>query len=242
MRKPLIGVTALIDYGRESLWMLPEYFEGVGEAGGIPVMLPVTGGREEIAQLLEAVDGVLIAGGQDVDPGVYHEAPLSVCGEVSPERDAMEGPLLDAALLAGVPVLGICRGIQFLNAHLGGTLWQDLPAQRPSEVCHRQKPPYDAPAHEVRILPDTPLWEIFRTESMPVNSLHHQAIRELAPALRPMAVSEDGLVEAAYLPDRPYVWAVQWHPEYSHKVDVNARRIFTAFVRSCENRMNNRQK
>lgn len=233
MGKPIIGITALIDYQKESLWMLPGYMEGVREAGGIPVMLPAWGSLEDAARLMGAVDGVLIAGGQDVSPALYGQERLSVCGETSPERDAMDALLLDECVRLDKPVLGICRGIQFLNVHLGGTLWQDLPSQRPSDVCHRQSPPYGRPVHTVRVLPGTPLWEVFRTETVPVNSCHHQAVRDLSPDLQAMAVSEDGLVEAAWLPRRRFVWAVQWHPEFSRKADENSEKIFRAFVRAC---------
>ena len=233
MKKPLIGVTALVDYGRESLWMLPGYFEGISEAGGVAVMLPVVSDMDEARRLMDTVDGLLIAGGQDVGPEMYGDTKLSVCGETSPERDVSDVMLLDEALRLNKPVLGICRGIQLINAHLGGTLYQDLPSQHPSDVCHRQAPPYDRPSHEVIIARGTPLWEIFRVESLPVNSCHHQAIRTLAPGLQAMGVSEDGLVEAVYLPERSFLFAVQWHPEFSHKADENSRKIFRAFVKSC---------
>ncbi len=233
MKKPLIGVTALVDYGRESLWMLPGYFEGISEAGGMPVMLPVISDGRDAERLMEALDGLLIAGGQDVGPEMYGDTKLFVCGETSPERDVSDTILLDEAIRLDKPVLGICRGIQLINAHLGGTLYQDLPAQHPSDTRHHQAPPYDRPSHEVNIARNTPLWELFRTETLPVNSCHHQAIRDLAPSLQPMAVSEDGLVEAVCLPQRSFLWAVQWHPEFSHKTDENSKKIFRAFVKSC---------
>ena len=123
MSKPVIGITPLVDYGRESLWMLPGYMDGVAEAGGLAVMLPLTESPEDIGRLLTRLDGLIIAGGQDVSPEVYGAERMPVCGETSPQRDRMEAPLLDAAIQNGMPVLGICRGIQFINAHLGGTLW-----------------------------------------------------------------------------------------------------------------------
>lgn len=223
-----------MDYQRDSFRMLPGYMEGVTRAGGVSVMLPLTNSPGNLTRLLDIVDGVLMAGGQDVEPEVYGETRLSVCGEVSPERDAMEAALLDEAIRRGKPILGICRGIQFLNVHLGGTLWQDLPTQRPLDTCRCQKPPYDRSVHEVRVLPGTPLWELTRTETMPVNSCHHQAVKELAAALVPMAMSEDGLVEAAYLPNRPFVWTVQRHPEFSHKRGDNSMRLFRALVDACK--------
>ena len=146
------------------------------------------------------------------------------------KRDEMEGIIFKMALEDDVPVLGICRGIQFINAVLGGTLYQDLPLQHPSAVDHHQKAPYDVPAHEVEIVKSSPLYKCLSVTLLPVNSCHHQAIRELAPKLEVMACSPDGLVEAVHMPGRRFVWAVQWHPEFSYKTDENSRKILRAFV------------
>ena len=231
--KPMIGLIPLVDDARESLWMLPGYMDGVRDAGGLPIMLPLTADGGELDQLAGQLDGVLFTGGHDVGPSVYGEAALEVCGATSPERDAMEAGLLRRVIALGLPALGICRGIQFINAYLGGTLWQDLPSQRPSEVAHRQRPPYDAPAHAVDIVPGTPLAALLNRGALPVNSYHHQGIRELAAPLRPMALAPDGLVEAVWHPGRRFLWAVQWHPEFCFRSDPAARAIFRAFVDAC---------
>ena len=131
------------------------------------------------------------------------------------------------------PLLGICRGIQFLNVHLGGTLYQDLPAEHPSAANHHQTPPYDAPVHSVTLTAGSPLCALLGKDTLAVNSLHHQAIKTLAPGLAAMAVSEDGLTEAVCLPDKRFVWAVQWHPEFSFRVNEDSRKIFKAFVGAC---------
>lgn len=212
MKQPLIGIVPLVDEARESYWMLPGYMQGVEQAGGVPVVLPLTDDAAALRQLADTCDGFLLTGGQDVSPALYGAAPTPQCGQTCPARDAMEARLLDLALAADKPVLGICRGIQFLNVHLGGTLYQDLPAEHPTAANHHQTPPYDAPA---------------------VNSLHHQAIKTLAPGLAAMAVSEDGLTEAVFLPDKRFVWAVQWHPEFSFRVNEDSRKIFKAFIESC---------
>ena len=138
------------------------------------------------------------------------------------------------ALKEDVPVLGICRGIQFINAALGGTLYQDIPLQHPSSVNHHQKAPYDIPAHEVAIVEGSPLYDCLSSTQLAVNSCHHQAIRELATGLEVMACSPDGLVEAVYLPGKRFLWAVQWHPEFSYKTDENSRKILRAFVEAAE--------
>ena len=233
MKKPLIGVVPLWDTEKNSLWMLPGYFEGLLAAGAVPVMLPLTADAAVLKQAAAVCGGYLFTGGQDVQPGFYGQTAAPECGETCPVRDAMEAELLTLALQADKPVLGICRGIQFLNAALGGTLWQDLPAQCPSDTLHHQAAPYDAPAHTVAVLPGTPLHRLLGVDTLPVNSLHHQAVRELAPALRAMAAAPDGIVEAVCLPAKRFVWAVQWHPEFNFESEPSSRAIFAAFVRAA---------
>lgn len=231
--KRVIGLIPLVDDGRDSLWMLPGYMEGVAQAGGLPLMLPLTAEDAALDQLCALCDGFLLTGGHDVSPALYGEQALPKCGDTSPQRDAMELGVLRRAMAHDKPVLGICRGIQFINAALGGTLWQDLPSQRPSAVCHRQKPPYDAPAHTVGVLPDTPLYRLLKTDTLAVNSYHHQAIRDLAAPLEAMALSPDGLIEAVRHPGQRFLWAVQWHPEFAYRSDPAARAVFRAFVSAC---------
>lgn len=231
--KPVVLLIPLVDDERDSLWMLPGYMEGLAQAGALPLMAPLTAREEDVRQLFALCDGVLLTGGHDVSPSLYGQARLPVCGACSPRRDAMETALLALALAADKPVLGICRGVQLVNAALGGTLWQDLPSQRPSATGHHQRPPYDVPAHGVTLLPGTPLRALLGRDSLPVNSYHHQAVRDLAPPLRAMAVAEDGLVEAVYHPQKRFLWGVQWHPEFSFQSDPASRAIFGAFARAC---------
>ena len=182
------------------------------------------------ASLLSLCDGVLFTGGQDVSPELYGEKPRQACGEICKKRDAFEQRLFAQALEQDKPMLGICRGIQFFNACLGGTLYQDLPAEHPSDVAHAMRPPYDRAVHSVLLLPESPLAALLGRTKMGVNSYHHQAIKALAPGLAEMARSEDGLVEAVYMPNKSFVWAVQWHPEFSFRTDENSRKIFAAFA------------
>ena len=234
MKRPVIGIVPLVDIQRESYWMLPGYMDGVAEAGGLPLMLPLTDDVEQIDQLIELCDGFLFTGGQDVGPSLYGEEKDAACGECCPERDAMEAKLLNAALKHDKPIFGVCRGIQFINAALDGTLYRDLPSQHPSEIEHHQHPPYDVPVHTVTPIPSTPLAALLGDGPFAVNSYHHQALKTLAPAWSAMAVAPDGIIEAAYMPDRRFVWAVQWHPEFSFRVDENSRKLFHAFVRAAE--------
>ena len=232
MKKPLIGLIPLVDEGRESFWMLPGYMAGIARAGGLAVMLPLTGEDVDIENLVERFDGFLFTGGHDVDPALYGQEKEGCCGDLCPGRDTMEQKLLKAALAADKPVLGICRGLQLMNAVLGGTLWQDIPTQVPSETNHRMAAPYGRAEHTVQVNPELPFGNLPLT--LGVNSCHHQGIRELAPELKVWAKAPDGLVEAVYLPGKRYARAVQWHPEFFPVEDELSRTIFGGFVEAAK--------
>ena len=231
--KPIIGVMPLVDKERESLWMLPGYFDVISEAGGLPVMLPLTENERDIDILIDQCDGLLFSGGHDVSPEMYHENPDRQLGDICTERDRMEQTALEKSLAKDKPVLGICRGIQLINAALGGTLYQDLPSMHPSDINHRQERPYDHPSHWVTLVPGSPLAILIGKETLPVNSCHHQAIKDLAPDLTAMAYAPDGLVEAVYGKNCRFLWAVQWHPEFSFRKDPISVKIVKTFVSHC---------
>ena len=228
--KPTVGVLPLWDEAKDSIWMLPGYMDGILTAGAVPLILPFSTDEEDIEKMISTCDGFLFTGGPDISPAVYGEEPIEGLNDICQKRDELEIALLKAALEYGKPVLGICRGIQLINAALGGTLYQDLPTQHPSDVIHRQQPPYDVPSHTVSVLKDSPLYEYIRTETADVNSSHHQAIKTLSAELTAMAFSPDGLTEAVYRPKSRFLWAVQWHPERLFKKSVDHEKIFRAFV------------
>lgn len=230
--RPVIGVMPLVDDEKDSLWMLPGYFDGIAEAGGFPFMLPLSEDTGLLLQSIDMCDGFLFTGGHDVSPEIYGERPLNESVACCTARDHMEKIILAEALKSDKAVLGICRGIQFINAYMGGSLYQDLPAQHPSSTEHHQQPPYDIPVHTVRIKKGTPLYELTGQDEIAVNSYHHQAVKTIAPCLQAMAVSEDGLIEALYHPEHRFVWATQWHPEFSHKTDAVSKAIFRRFIES----------
>ena len=230
MKKPIIGIVPLVDIERESYWMLPGYMKGIEQAGGIPLMLPLTSDEENLQQLAEELDGFLYAGGQDISPNLYAQRRSRMCGQSCHERDEMETILFSMVYEQDKPLLGICRGIQCINVVMGGTLYQDLPSEHSSDTEHHQIPPYDVPVHSVKIIGDSPLYKLLKKETLMVNSYHHQAIKTLAPKLSVMAVSEDSLVEAVYVPNKKFIWGIQWHPELSYLADENSRRIFSEFV------------
>ena len=231
---PIIGVTPLWDAERKSVWMLPDYLDGIKAAGGLPIILPIEMTDEDADQMVATCDGFLFTGGQDVAPELYGEKDTTGTVVSIPERDKLETLLLKKALQADKSILGICRGLQFLNAFLGGTLWQDLPSQHLSDIVHRQGKPYAAPTHQVTLKGD--LRTLLCKETLEVNTLHHQAVKVLADDLVPMAVAPDGLIEAAKMTSKRFVWAVQWHPEYMFKTDSDSLALFSWFVRQCEAR------
>ncbi len=232
--KPIVGVIPLWDEEKESFWMLPGYMEGLMEAGALPVMFPLTDTEFDLSSLMSICKGVLFTGGHDVSPGLYGEEPLNELVSCCPARDRMESIILDIAIRQDKSLLGICRGLQFINAALGGTLYQDLPIQHPSPINHHQNPPYDHPVHKVRLREESPMYNLFQEETISVNSYHHQAIKTLAPSLRIMAESIDGLIEAVYMPEKRFLWAIQWHPEFNFRTSRESRKIFEAFIASMQ--------
>lgn len=231
MKKPVIGLVPLVDRERESLWMLPGYMEGIASAGGIGLMLPLNDDEADLEQLALLCDGFIFTGGHDISPELYGQRNEGLCGEIIPGRDAMETKLMALVLEQDKGVLGICRGMQFLNVHLGGTLYQDLPTQFPGGMDHRQSRPYDRPAH--RVAARGLLAQTVESEELRVNSCHHQGIRDLAKGLEVMAAAPDGLIEAVRMPGKRFVWAVQWHPEFLYRTDPPSRAILRAFVDGC---------
>lgn len=232
--KPIVGIMPLWDEEKNSIWMFPGYMDGIAQAGAIPIIFPFSSDKDEISRLVYICDGILFTGGQDVSTELYGEKPLDGLVTSCEKRDAMETTVLKISMELDKSVLGICRGIQFINAALGGTLYQDLPVQHPSAIKHHQHPPYDVPVHDVELIRNSPLYECLKTRTLPVNSYHHQAVKKTAPGFETMAFSPDGLVEAMYMPSQKFLWAVQWHPEFSYKTDINSRKIFQAFVDSMK--------
>jgi putative glutamine amidotransferase len=209
-------VSALVLLSSSSEEHTAPYVKALQAAGfsaeEIRVLTPAD--RDSVQELAAQATGLVLCGGIDVDPARYGEEILNETVETYPERDELEWDLLAAAREAGIPTWCVCRGVQVLNVFLGGSLWQDLPAQRPTDVDHSVNEPKDAIAHTVEILrPDTGLGDVLSRETPQVNSRHHQAIRDLGEGLIPVARSADGLLEAVELPGDWWVRGVQWHPE-----------------------------
>lgn len=230
MKQPLIGLLPMVDYENQRIWVRPGYMQSVSREGGLPVMLPLTEDPTTLVQLSELCDGFVLTGGADLDPSLYGQEALPACYPPCKELDRMELKLLELALKADKPVLGICRGMQLINVALGGTLYQDLPTQHPSEIRHTMEPPFGRPVHRVTLLDGAPIQKVMGCGTLDVNSDHHQAVLELAPELSAMAWAEDGVVEAIYQPRKRFVWGVQWHPEAFPETAEHRRKLFAAFL------------
>ena len=194
-------------------------------------MLPLTEEDEVLEEIAGRFDGFLFTGGPDVEPALYGQKKESFCGEICPGRDAMEMKLFRLAYELDKPILGICRGLQLVNVALGGTLYQDIPTQAPSEISHRVlEKPLARDTHEIFVEPDCPFGEL--PLCLNVNSRHHQAIDRLAPGLKVRARAADGIIEAVYMPEKPWIRAVQWHPEnFCNDLSRVIFEEFLSFVR-----------
>jgi putative glutamine amidotransferase len=222
--KPTIGITRCSK--------LEDYIEAVKRAGGEPLVLEP---GDDPRQSLDRVDGVLLSGGPDVDPGLYGQPPHPTT-VVDRDRDMFEVPLSRDAVARDVPLFAICRGVQVLNVAAGGTLVQDIPSAIESELDHRIQEPKQAPAHDVRITPDTVLASTLgaarQLDTCRVNSRHHQAVERVAPSFVVSAVSTDGVIEAIERPGSQFCVGVQWHPENFWRTG-EFDGLFEAFVRAA---------
>ncbi len=241
--KAIVGVMPLYDDEKNSIWMLPQYMDALSSAGSIPVMLPLNLDETDAEKTDSLFDGYLFTGGHDIAPSLYGEEKSILCGAVNASRDKIEKMMFERAYAENKPVLGICRGIQIINALLGGTLYQDLPTERPTEIPHTMKSPYSSICHYVNINKESALYRLLKVERLGVNSYHHQAIKTLGNGLNAAAVADDGTVEAVECVNKDFICAVQWHPEYSYASDENSVKIFSAFAKACEKyRLTRRQK
>jgi putative glutamine amidotransferase len=232
-RRPVIGITTsvTVDQVPERAYVNTTYLRAVEAAGGIPLLLPPALDDEARDRLFAGLDGLLLTGGGDVDPGLFGEAPHPTTYDVAPARDTLEIAAARAALERGRPLLAICRGIQVLNVALGGTLYQDVASHPGSPVRHRQEEPRDQPTHTVKVKAGTRLATVLGVEEVDVNSMHHQALRTLGRGLVPVAWAPDQIVEGAEIDDPArFVLGVQWHPEELTGHSEPARRLFAALV------------
>jgi putative glutamine amidotransferase len=235
---PRIGVSGVVRAwdGADRTGVNAAYLRALLAAGGVPLVLSPLMGTSMAARALDGVDGLMLTGGEDLDPTWYGAEPSPYLDPPSRERDLFELALFAIARQRRLPILGICRGIQLVNVGLGGTLFQDLPSERPGPVEHRAPGPRDLRTHEVRLHPGSRAAQALGRARVRVNSSHHQAIKALAPGLVASGWTDDDLIEAAESPaDGPWLLAVQWHPEEMH-ADAEApdRGLFAALVEAAD--------
>ncbi len=215
--RPLVALTteAAEEAGRHrkpQIQLYGAYLMRLQEAGLTPVLVTPLHDEAAVREILSVCSGLVLSGGEDVAPWRYGEHEIENVF-VTPERDTVEWTALGEAQRLRIPILAICRGIQVLNVFCGGTLWQDLPSQRPNGLGHDQKAPYGEGSHVVNIREGTRLHAIVGTSATRVNSYHHQAPKDIAPGLVVSATAEDGLVEGLETSGPEWVVGVQWHPE-----------------------------
>jgi len=201
---------------------LDDYLKSVQRAGGAPWVLDLT--KDDPADVIASAHGLLLTGGGDIDPARYGETRQPTVTAVDPARDEYEIELVRRAYEAGLPLFGICRGLQVLNVALGGTLVQDIPSEMPGSLAHSVTTPLCAVAHEVWVSKANLLGTLMQeslaeADSCAVNSRHHQAIKRVAPGFEVTATAPDGVVEAIEDPKAAFCFAVQWHPELLEKPD-----------------------
>jgi len=238
-RPPVIGITCIQSragkkYSPPRLGQNEAYLRALVSAGAVPLMIPTLEEPGHLRVLYNLLDGLLLPGGEDVDPACYSHETQSWCGRVSPERDEVEIALARWAMADGLPLLAICRGTQVLNVALGGSLHQDIATELPGTERHDWYPdhPRDRVSHKVAVTPGSRLVAVLETTSPPVNSLHHQAIDVTAPELAVVGRAPDNVIEAVEAPGHPFALGVQWHPEELAAGDVRAQRLFDALARA----------
>lgn len=227
-----IGVTTYYEItGEKFATLIPhDYLRAVIEVEAIPIMIPVAEDPQTIDRYIELVDGILLTGGEDVDPGLYGEENTGLSHDVSCIRDRSEMYIISQALKKGMPLLGICRGLQILNIFLGGTLYQDIPSQVGTAVTHpNPMKERDEVHHPVNIKSNTLLAGVFGKERVMVNSRHHQGVKKLAAGLVVNAVADDGIIEGFEDAERN-IMAVQWHPENIAGVSDGCAMLFRDLV------------
>jgi microsomal dipeptidase-like Zn-dependent dipeptidase/gamma-glutamyl-gamma-aminobutyrate hydrolase PuuD len=236
---PVIGLTG--NYADGTCKLLEGYYASVRRAGATPLIIPPTEDRATMLRSLEAVDGLLLTGGADVNPLFLGEEPVRSLSDINPQRDRFELLLTRLAADRQIPILGICRGIQVMNAAFGGTLYQDIysqatppegaPADAQPLLKHSQQLARGIASHSVHLVEGSLLAQLFATDRLPVNSFHHQAVKEAAPGFRVAARSADGVVEAIESTEYKSMLGVQWHPEcFTLEGDESMRPLFAWFV------------
>ncbi|WP_422485576.1 gamma-glutamyl-gamma-aminobutyrate hydrolase family protein [Gudongella sp. DL1XJH-153] len=236
MKKPVIGITCIQANikGKMVNTLNDFYFQAVVRAGGVPLIIPSVTDEDTIAEFAKNLDGVIFTGGHDIWPLRFGEEPIKQVVEITHERDDMEMKLFQKAYESGLPILGICRGIQLVNIALGGTLYQDIYSQVLNVGGHSFDYDPTGVYHSIEIVDGTIMKEIYKEEMIQVNSLHHQAIKNLGKDLRITSKAHDGIIESIESTNDRFVLAVQYHPEAIAEKHPVHQEIFNYFIEKCK--------
>lgn len=237
MTKPLVLCPMQTENPDSSIYSIKKrYLRSLRRAGANVVLVPPCHDRSDIADFIAIADGIMIPGGGDVNPALYHENITSALCEPAPERDVLESSLIAFAAERDIPLFGICRGLQITNAVMGGSLCQEVSSLQNANN-HWQEAPYNLPSHCVSIRSDNLLARIVdgttQNAVLPVNSMHNQGIERLGDCLTVCATADDGLIEAISWEEKNFFLCVQWHPEYMIE-DKASLRLFEQFVEACK--------
>lgn len=232
MKKPLIGISAVHNDNLDAHWQKSTYLRAVWNAGGDAIFLPCAPDTQACERLVSLLDGLLVPGGADIDPALYNEEKSEVCGTVNRSEDDFDIALIQEAKKQGKPILAICRGLQIVNVMHGGSLYQDIPTQFPSEINHAFGGSYDNENyHTVKLNPDCHLAKILGQDEVKANTSHHQSIKDVAEGFTVTGYSADGSVESIENSDGSII-AVQWHPERMQDMEIY-RQLFKDFIEKC---------
>lgn len=237
--KPLIGVLSNLStiesgssIGLERVFVSNAYVKAIEQSGGVPFIIPVNTNKENIKKQIEAMDGIIISGGVDVNPILYNEEPINELGVIHPDIDEFDVEAIKIALELNKPIMGICRGLQVLNVALGGTLHQDLSYTKCSKIKHVQDTKPYLGTHYIEIKEDSLLSEVLGNKIL-VNTYHHQSIKDIGKELEVIAYSNDGIIEAIQGTGNNFVLGVQWHPEMMCEKDEKMLNLFKKFTSKC---------
>jgi putative glutamine amidotransferase len=238
-KPPRIGLTpdyesATSGHREPRLFLRAHYPNVILEAGGLPLLLPITGSRVAILAMLDSLHGVLVSGGDfDIHPKFYGERPLATLGKIKETRTQFELDLITLALKRELPILGVCGGEQAINVALGGTLYQDIPSQIPDAIAHQRGEVREVGGHQVRVYEGTRLKRIVGRDTLEVNTTHHQSVKALGKKLIVNAATDDGVIEGIEGVNGSFLLGVQWHPELLAHGDTSQKKIISAFVAAC---------
>lgn len=234
--KPIIGVTLAMGVEERQYFINSDNPKAIIKTGGVPILLPYDRGEMGIVQIAGMLDGLVLTGGDDIDPILFGEEPHRKLGPVVPARDHFEIKLTKQMLRLNKPILALCRGAQILNIAAGGDMYQDMYDQIDRQLLqHSQKASRTYSTHYVDVVHDTLLHEITQQDVIRVNSDHHQANRKIANGFLICGKSSDGIIEAIESKQHRFVLGVQWHPENMAVVDDDmSLKVYEAFINACQ--------